>query len=254
MGTNQHLPFVLCVMLTKDRPEMARRAIRAFKAQTYPVDRRALYVLNTGRSEIGLRTALLEDNHYACYGEAQPLEKLCHQMNEGMARALQYFEDLNRVQIDFLAKWDDDDWSHPERIARQVAAVKMCSSPVAICGFNEMPFLVDDGRVMLYRNPSTTYVLGTSMLISRRAWSQMPFPETASGKASDTVLCTQWAARGQVLAMPVWGNRHDQNLDLREPLMVATMHSGNTSASLDTKMATEILDPQMCDWIRRAML
>lgn len=127
-------PLVVCVMLTRDRPQMAKRAVECFRSQTYQ-DKR-LYVYDSGsvpsidclpdrypdfgivyhRTAAGERTIgnLRNDaNGWACSGE-------------GIARP------------DILIHFDDDDFSHSDRIAEQVALLQ--SSGKQVVGYRDMLF------------------------------------------------------------------------------------------------------------------
>jgi hypothetical protein len=42
------IPSVTCLMLTKDRPEMARHAVECFRRQTYPARKRRLLIWDQG--------------------------------------------------------------------------------------------------------------------------------------------------------------------------------------------------------------
>ncbi len=98
-------------MLSRDRPEMAARAMRSFRDQTYP--RLELVVVSQGT---------------AAY--RQLLARLGREQGAGNVRVVGAgpgltLGALRNLAVDAAAgelvcQWDDDDGHHPERVARQV--------------------------------------------------------------------------------------------------------------------------------------
>jgi glycosyltransferase involved in cell wall biosynthesis len=110
---------------------------------------------------------------------------------------------------EYIAHWDDDDWSHPDRLALQLAG-----NPV-VTGFRQMLFWDETTkRALLYRG-SPMYVLGTSLLFRRTWWEANRFRPIDVGEDNAFVRA---AARAGVLK-PMEG----------QGLMVATNHAHGTS-------------------------
>ena len=200
-------PTVTCVMLTRDRPAMARRAIRSFQQQTY--SKRVLVILDTsekvfdfaGIDDAKIRAAWSGFERDIGHG------RLCNSVNN-MA-----------CPSNIICHWDDDDWSHPDRISQQVKLLQ--SSDVDCVGYNEMLFWDEtpghSSASWLYSSHTPTYCMGTSMMYWRRSWELQPFP--ALTKGSDTI----WQAglkRKSVSAVQT------------EPMMIASVHGGNVASRI----------------------
>ena len=110
-----------------------------------------------------------------------------------------------------ICHWDDDDWSAPERLERQIASLTTSGKQVA--GFHSMKFT--DGEKWWQYEGSANYSLGTSLCYYRTWWERFPFPSKNIGEDNDFV---QTAA--------VAGMLHSENAG---DLMHATIHPGNTS-------------------------
>ena len=98
-------PTVACVMLTRDRPEMALRAVRCFERQTYP--NRILIVIETGgdRECISLRD-LWRGGAVWIYG--------CSPASIGAMRNAAAYVAQRHFGSEIIAHWDDDDLVAPE--------------------------------------------------------------------------------------------------------------------------------------------
>lgn len=105
-------PTVSCLMVTKDRLPLARRAIRCFLAQTYT--RAELVVVDDGAD------TALEDHVRDLADERIRLHRL---PPEGRTLG-----ELRNIAVDlatgsYVCQWDDDDLYDPERLEVQLAAV-----------------------------------------------------------------------------------------------------------------------------------
>jgi hypothetical protein len=207
-------PTVYAMMLCHGRPEMARRALECFAAQTY------------------------ECKVLSVWEAPGSIGKLRNQANA-------------RAEADIIIHWDDDDWSHPNRIAEQVALLQ--SSGAECVGYNEMLFWRcprgdelgaspkgcdtashaprDSGEAWLYTGPSAQYCLGTSMCYWRETWEQNPFEDTNAG--CDDLY---WHGRGLRMVAESSVLMADA-----QPRMIAAIHGGNTCAAID---------PTSTDWRR----
>ena len=106
------LPLVSAMMVTGCRPEMAERSVRCFLNQTYP--EKELVILDDGE-DLHLENFVrgLDDPRVRFY-RMQPEGKLL-----GELRNLA----LARSRGDFVAQWDDDDLSDPQRLEIQMAGL-----------------------------------------------------------------------------------------------------------------------------------
>lgn len=123
---------------------------------------------------------------------------------------------------DIIVHWDDDDWSAPRRVADQVEA--LLESRAECVGYNEMLFCErPTGEAWRYLAAFAHYMLGTSMCYWLETWRRHPF---ASGNAGCDDL--HWASNGAIRKHSTSG------IDaLGMPLMVATVHGGNTACRID---------------------
>ncbi|HEX5346185.1 MAG TPA: glycosyltransferase family A protein [Pseudonocardiaceae bacterium] len=99
-------------MVTRDRPAFAARAIRCFADQRYPA--RELIIVCQGTSEYRRHLAGLTREHRI--SDVAILEA-AHDMSLGALRN----RALDAASGDLVCIWDDDDCSHPDRLAIQVA-------------------------------------------------------------------------------------------------------------------------------------
>lgn len=232
-------PTVCCVMLTANRPEMARRAVENFRAQTYA--NRCLFVVDSSSGPLFDPGSLTTQATVSRVIETESIGSL---RNWGALG----------TKADIIIHWDDDDYSHPNRIAEQVALLQ--SSGADCVGYREMLFwreglpwmegatvALDDrsdlwkmnkpGEAWLYSNPDPRYCLGTSLCYWRRTWERKPFEATSQGE--DERFTTGLNCVG-ISANPIDDDppmHHNE-----QSRMVARIHAGNTSTAYDpAKMA-----------------
>lgn len=204
-------PLVCCVMLTRDRPGMARRAVECFRAQTYKT--KILVAWDTGGlPDIGLSFQLAQNEWTV---EDVP----DYSIGELRNRAARWVTDGPHPLPDVLIHWDSDDWSHPNRIAEQVALLQQSGKECV--GYNEMLFWREPhGEAWLYRNANPRYCVGTSLCYWRAAWERRPFPDlpkNGEGTGEDTAWLREVDSLG--LGLRAYGY---------EPRMIASIHGGNT--------------------------
>lgn len=225
-------PIVCAVMLTADRPAMARRAVECFRAQTY--ENKYLLAWDSGSVPAGI-----EAHDDELWIRETPCSATIGNLRNS-ANRVAFGGSENIV----LVNWDDDDWSHPNRIAEQVALLQWSRADVV--GYNEMLFWreaeapgsarveLNSGEAWLYSNPEPNYCLGTSLCYWREAWERKPFDATSqgedtrfiSGLKSLGVSSLEWKQH-LVDGMPF--ETVIQNDPKGEPRMVASIHAGNTS-------------------------
>lgn len=184
--------LVSCIMPTRNRREWIARAIACFNAQTYA--NKELIVLDNGDSVEDLIPK--QDNiRYVRLPGTQAtgqLRNICCTLSRG----------------EFIAHWDDDDWSHPKRLEEQIAAL----GDQQVTGYNRMLFHGPGDEVSLYVG-TARYAVGTSLLYRRAYWDRNRFPPHKVGedtefvnRAAKVIVCTDGTGR-----------------------MVASTHSQNTA-------------------------
>ena len=126
-------PTVCCIMLTRDRPELAKRAAECFRRQTYKS--KLLIVVD---SSAEYQEAVAAES-YALFHRRDFVGKPIGELrNWAASQAVRIAGESACPRTEVFMHWDDDDWSHPNRIAEQVALLQ--SSGADVVGYNEMLF------------------------------------------------------------------------------------------------------------------
>lgn len=232
-------PLVCAILLTKDRPEMAKRAVECFRSQTYQ-NKHLLVVDNV--SEPDRPGGVVE--YYAAPPERYKT-----------IGELRNFANSHAAGADILIHWDDDDWSHHNRISEQVALLQ--ASGKQAVGYRDMLFWryeravpwdtvscgcgnryprsgapcpqchqYPNGEAWLYSSTDPRYCLGTSLCYWREVWEKRPFKAISRGedfefqKELDRVGVT---SIGQEI------HRSQQFIvdAPHQPRMIASIHGGN---------------------------
>ncbi len=106
-------PLVSCLMVTRDRPELARRALHCFAQQTWA--NKELVIVDDGATDyVSLVYDLTVQGLQVRYEqiESRPDVRL------GGLRNLT----LELARGAWCIQWDDDEWYHPQRIEHQMKA------------------------------------------------------------------------------------------------------------------------------------
>ena len=237
-------PTVCAIMLTRDRPELARKAVECFRAQTY--EKKRLLVWNTGP-----HGPLLEDPE-ALDTSSQLHEPWIIGPVEGLTIG-ELRNDAAECAIDSInpeifVHWDDDDHNHPNRIAEQVELLQ--TSGADVVGYNDMLFWRDsvpprlrqevtkmisqfpsgafplpphlrlrDGEAWLYTViPGLVPALGTSLCYWRKTWEKQKFANAPGPQGGSEYGA--WLKGLNVKTVPSVQD---------EPRMIARIHAGNAS-------------------------
>jgi len=220
-------------MLTADRPKLARRAVECFRRQTYSAKR--LLIWDNGPCD-----ALSQEDD----GEDGPIAWVPMMSAHG-ATIGELRNDAASFWTEFpiLIHWDSDDYSHPNRIAEQVALLQISGADCV--GYREMLFWREDsseecicpdepcphntpGEAWLYSNADPRYCLGTSLCYWRKTWERKPFQATSQGE--DHLFTLGLKCVG-ISANPI-----DDDPPMHpdeQPRMIARIHAGNTSNAYD---------------------
>ena len=189
-----------CVMLmSPGREAFQHQAVACYNSQTY-----------TG----GLRLLTLPAEPCATIG------------------AMRNYANSLLTDCDIVCHWDDDDWSHENRIAEQVALLQATRADCV--GYNEMLFWrgVEQGpnypgEAWLYSNPNPRYALGTSLCYWRRAWEARPFQDINHGED------TEWLKGLRCVGEEAGPIGLPDESSCWQPRMIARIHSGNSSSGYD---------------------
>lgn len=166
-------PLVSAVMITgksADRQKLAVTAIESFLQQTY--ENKELIIVND---------SLGSEHEYKVVSSAidNKLLKEYRLPKQTSLGALRNFA-LKKAQGEWLIQFDDDDWSHPERIAWQMQRVEDAKACV----------LLSQVRCNLARNSALAYVWpkdGIAGTILHKA-GNYKYPDKALAEDSDFLL------------------------------------------------------------------
>ncbi len=106
------LPLISCLCVTRKRVDRLKRAVSCFLSQTY-VNKELLVIVEDDDVETVAYLQTL--NHSNIRYQVLKREP---KMTLGELRNLA----IDKSQGEYFCQWDDDDWYHCERLARQVAA------------------------------------------------------------------------------------------------------------------------------------
>lgn len=201
-------PLVVAVCLTKNRPDMLGRALESFEVQTYKRKRLLIYDTASRPWEkhrgIGVQVWRADSAHLS-------VGMLRNEANEFAAKNL---------EADLIAHWDDDDWSHPERLSEQVRLIQATGADCV--GYEHLLFWhAPAGEAFVYFSNFPNRVCGTSMLYRRWAWEARQFPNLTVGE--DAAWQRGLRVRG-VSSFP--------EVDFSgAPRMIASIHGRNTNTA-----------------------
>ncbi len=204
-------PLIACLCLAHTRRDFLERSIRCFEAQSY-----------------GHKIWCPIDTRFS----TETIGSLRNQAIQSL-----------RQQPDFIAQWDYDDLSAPDRLSIQLAHIQKTGKLVT--GFHSMPMYdAKNDKVWMYRHHDERYALGTSLFYRRETWERVKFPDK-------TPEDNQW--------------RREVGLDnclsqssLREdgtPIMIQTVHGGNASARIVPSNHTKFTEasPELDAEVRRIL-
>jgi len=200
-------PLVSCIMpTTGNRRRFLPQAIRCFQRQTYANSE--LVIVCDGEDD--LSDLIPRDDERVRYFY---LGRDHHTVGSKRNSACE------RAKGELIAHFDDDDWSHPDRLSLQVGA--LLAEGAEFCGLPLILFYaIASGEVWLSQTPALLHPslwhnspAGASFLYRREFWSRAPFPDA---QLCDTAFI--WAAGRQDRAVMVSDYR----------LYVAMIHRGNT--------------------------
>jgi hypothetical protein len=237
-------PTVCAIMLTRDRPELVNKAVQCFVDQTYK--NKWLAICDSSMKETpGLRFGT-PSCVYGFAGAVGRDKSIGFLRNAAIDSAIKH--DVY-PDTEIIVHFDDDDWSHPNRIAEQVALLQ--ASGADVVGYNEMLFWRKwevrgagiagawergkDGEAWLFHRASPSYALGTSLCYWRKTWERKPFPDMPRpGNMGGEDA--KWIEGLNVHAVSsLWDGKIGHVLSTNgDPRMIARIHGGNTSRAYET--------------------
>lgn len=230
-------------MLANGRPEMVKRAIQSFKAQTLPQQQRHLLIFDTGVEplyDLAARGTFAADP--SDYTISYSYSVLCEGFSIGKLRNLA--NALTLPSWDCLAHWDSDDWSHPQRLMEQLTLLEMGGKECV--GYNELVFwetvqLTEKDvygeregtdapcdvieRAWVWQDLDNRKPIGTSLCYRRKAWERVKFLDGPT-KAGATSEYYNWLKQVDSLAVSSLLEFHGEAE--KRPRMIASIHGKNT--------------------------
>jgi Glycosyl transferase family 2 len=188
---------VTCLCLTRNRREWLKKAIACYRAQSYkPTE---LLIIADGVEVADLIPS------------EEPDIRLIH-VEEGRNIGDKRNFGVTQARGKYIAHWDDDDWSAPDRLRDQCDRLRASGLPVT--GYCQMDFEDSNGQWWRYHG-ERGYAPGSSLFYEKSWAMSHPFPTIQIGEDSDFVKDAR--QRKQVVSIPSNG------------MLTATIHPGNTS-------------------------
>lgn len=186
MGRPMTEPLISCLMVTRDRSAIARRAVECFAAQSWP--NKELVIVDDGKEDY--------EPMLAPYRERFSIDYL--RIPEDPAVRLGGLRNLSleRARGEYLCQWDDDEWYHPERLERQARAL-LAGADLTFLE-NTLVHLNVPGFVEhMYRTSSSVRCVPGTILHRR---SSIRYPNLS--RAEDSVYFDEFKSRARVVATP----------------------------------------------------
>ncbi len=155
--------LVSCVMPTRGRLELARKAVDCWRSQTYA---------NT-------ELLILDDDDEPSFPGGLDDSRIWYKANLGRWNIPQKLNQLcAAAKGEVIVRFDDDDWSAPRRIEDQLQ--RLLDSGLGVSGYHAMVFVDESGNCRKYVNDRNAYALGTSLMFLKSFWAEHPFDEMKS--------------------------------------------------------------------------
>lgn len=199
-------PLVSCLMVTKDRVRLAKQAIRSFASQTY--ERRELVVVTDGQRRY---VSALER-----YVTALGLDgvRFVQPDEPGLPLGRLRNMALDAARGDVVCQWDDDDYSHPERLERQLG--HMLEERAAACLLGDHLQLLERDARLFWIDWGDELAHG-SLMMRRDCGARYPEDGPFARRGEDTALLQELRERVAVTRMTGAGH-----------LWLYTFHGANT--------------------------
>lgn len=173
-------PLVTAIMPTRDRPEFALQAVRYFLDQDYP--NKEMVVIEDGTATLAGR--MPDDPRIRYHATGKPLRTIGAMRNEACELA----------GGEIIAHWDDDDWYGPQRLTRQVEAIR--SDDADLTGLRDS-LMLDLATWRFWRCTPDLHrrifyigdIHGATMTYRRGLWEEARFPDQSL--AEDAIFLDQ---------------------------------------------------------------
>ena len=229
-------PLVSCLMVTRERPALAQRAVECFRRQTYP-HRELVIVDDDACDDLERWVNALHDpqiQYIKFADEGKPLGEL---------RNLS----LQSAQGEYVAQWDDDDLSHPDRLLLQMSALNAFHGDAS---FLHRYMLWRPGRRCLGVSART---LAENTVVVRKE-KIGGYPPLRKGE--DTPLCLELMEKAEVVLcdMPMlyiymfhdnnaWDEEHFEEIWQRSSAQYTGVEYDRVLSDLQNSYATTLVAP-----------
>lgn len=115
-------PLISCLCITRGRTKLLGRAVQSFRDQTYP-NKELVLLYESGDGETAEYVRALEDRNLI-------LVEL--PSSEGFNLGRLRNRSLEECSGEFFCQWDDDDWSHRDRLSFQMDVIKASGLPACL--------------------------------------------------------------------------------------------------------------------------
>lgn len=212
---------VTCIMPTAGRRRFIPLAVRYFLEQTFADSDLLIY----DNGECAIRDLVPESPRITYFHRPDHLESV----DIGTLRNIC----CDVARGPYIAHWDDDDWSHPQRLEEQLQLIESCEADLV--GYWRMHFYDERHHKLYSYGDNPLYVIGTSFLYRKEFWRHHHFASKDVGEDNDFAdMCRVQTADGS------------------DPLrMIARVHSGtNTPKPFHADPFTKIEDAQLIEKIQ----
>ena len=192
------LPSISCLMVTLDRLSLAKRAILSWAAQTY--SERELVIVTDGKPRF--RDAL--ERYVAALG----LERVRFVYPQGESLTLGALRNisLDAARGDLICQWDDDDFSHPDRL--MIQAGHMLRQNASACCLTDHLQLIEDKRMLCWVDwtmdgavQDATQLAPGTLMMTRDARFRYPEEGQFARAGEDSVLLTTLSQNAPVASL-----------------------------------------------------
>ena len=181
-----NLPRVSAMMVTKGRPQLAQRAIRCFQKQTYP--NKELVIIDDDPDETLFDWV---SNLLARPGKKPNILYVRLPAENKSLGELRNIA-VERATGAYVAQWDDDDLSHPKRLALQMALLQLFQTDACFLQ-REQIWMPERQQLAL----SSRWMWESSMVCAKAKMGLYP----PLRKGEDTPVTSQIALQGRVLLL-----------------------------------------------------
>ena len=193
-------PLVSCLCVTLGRPRFLERAIMCFRAQRYPEKELVIIYESFDQPTKDVLDLIDDPNIVKIEAPDDPGVTL------GSLRNMA----VSKCSGEYFCQWDDDDYSHPDRIAFQMSVIEQSGMPACIL---MQWFIYDEAEGKVYISNRRPWEGG---LLCKRSLIQEGVGYDDLKVGEDTPLVKKLFSKG--LVFPV----------IMPRLYIYTYHGGNT--------------------------